>query len=88
MSDINKQDDFIALRAALENDLITRYGPVLTGDVLIQALGYISKDAFRQSVIRRTVGVQLFELDNRRGKYALTKEVENYLAQKRCFSKV
>lgn len=88
MSDIDKQDDFILLRAALENDLITRYGPVLTGDVLIQALGYISKDAFRQSVIRKTVGVQLFEMDNRRGKYALTTEVASYLAEKRCHSKI
>lgn len=88
MTDTDKQDDFIALRAALENDLITRYGPVLTGEVLIKALGYISKDAFRQSVIRKTVGVQLFEMDNRRGKYALTKEVANYLAEKRCLSKI
>lgn len=88
MSDIDERGDLIALQAALENDLMTRYGPVLTGDVLIKALGYISKDAFRQSVIRKTVGVQLFEMDNRRGKYALTKEVASYLAEKRCLSKI
>lgn len=67
----------------LEEDLLKLHGPVLTGDVLRQALGYVSKDAFRQSVVRKTVPVPLFEIDNRRGKFALTKDIAEFLASQR-----
>lgn len=74
------------LAADLEKDLLALYGPVVTGEALIKALGYVSKAAFRQSLVRKTVPVPVFELDNRRGKYALAKDIARYLAKKRFSS--
>lgn len=74
------------LAAALEQDLLNRYGLLVTGEALIKELGYISKAVFRQSLVRKTVPVPVFELDNRRGRYALSKDIAAYLAKKRCAS--
>jgi hypothetical protein len=71
------------LEKELESDLLRLYGPLLSGENLIRSLGYASKDAFRQSIKRKTVPVQLFKLENRRGYYALTKDVAKYLAKTR-----
>jgi len=74
------------LATDLERDLLERYGLLVTGEALIKELGYISKAAFRQSLVRKTVPIPVFELDNRRGKYALSKDIAAYLAKKRCAS--
>jgi len=74
------------LAAALEQDLLNKYGLLVTGEALIKELGYVSNSAFRQSLARKTVPVPIFEIDNRRGKYALSKDVAAYLAKKRCAS--
>lgn len=71
------------LARSLESDLLGRYGPVMGGDELLRALGYTSKEAFRQSRIRNTVAVPLFNLEHRRGKHALVKDVARYLAEQR-----
>jgi uncharacterized membrane protein len=76
----------ITIALELEKDLLDRYGLLLTGDALIRELGYVSKAAFRQSLVRKTVPVPIFEIDNRRGKYALAKDVARYLAKKRFSS--
>jgi hypothetical protein len=82
---MNKQiENQLAL--ALEQDLLNRYGILVTGEALIKELGYVSKAAFRQSLVRKTVPVPVFELDNRRGRYALAKDIACYLAKKRCAS--
>jgi len=83
MNDKNKVDEIARLARLLENDLLKLYGPLLSGQSLYQALGYVSKDAFRQSIVRKTVPVPLFPLKHRRGKYALTKDVAVYLASQR-----
>jgi len=68
----------------LEKDLLDQYGPMLFGDLLRKALGYRSMDALRQSVCRGTVPVPLFTIKNRRGKFALVKDIAVWLAQQRC----
>lgn len=73
-------DDF---EQALENDLTERYGPVLPSSVLVRVLGYSSADAFRQSLARRTVPVPVFRMPNRRGHFALTRDVAQWLANQR-----
>lgn len=88
MNEKNDAAELMQLIAVLERDLLELYGPLITGENLIKALGYRSKAAFRQSVVRKTVPVQLFEIENRRGKYALTKDVACYLAERRCSSKI
>lgn len=76
-----KEPDAIAtLAKALERDLLFRYGPMIGNDDLRQALGYLSMDAFRQAQSRRQVPVPVFAVPNRRGKYALAKDVAHWLA--------
>jgi len=83
---MNQESSEEDMASRLEHDLLMLYGPVITGDALIRSLGYVSKDAFRQSLVRKTVPVPVFELDNRRGKYALAKDIAVYLAKKRSSS--
>ncbi|WP_180132153.1 hypothetical protein [Acinetobacter sp. YH12057] len=74
---------FIVDAAALERDLFERYGPLITDEDLRIALGYKSIDAFRQALTRKTVPVPVFTVENRRGKYALVKDVATWLANQR-----
>ncbi len=46
----------------------------------------VSGDAFRQAVCRNSVPVPLFSIANRRGKFALAKEVASWLAQQRLMN--
>ena len=74
------------LKHLLEKDLLELYGPVLHGSNLRQSLGYETKNAFRLAVVRKVVPVPIFNIEHRRGKFALTKDVAAYLAKKRCES--
>jgi hypothetical protein len=70
------------LATKLESDLLHLYGtPVLTGEPLQKAMGYRTIYALRQAISRKTFPVKLFTLPNRRGKYALVKDVALYLAE-------
>lgn len=71
------------LAATLERELTERHGPMIANDALRIALGYRSMDAFRQALVRNTVPVPVFALENRRGKFALVKDVANWLAATR-----
>ena len=68
------------LAKQLENDLIERFGTVLGSKILAKTLGYASIDALRQSIVRRTNPIPVFKLPNRRGYFALTKDVAEWLA--------
>lgn len=70
----------IALAKQIENDLIERFGIILGAKVLAKTLGYASIDALRQSIVRRTNPIPVFKLPNRRGYFALTKDVAEWLA--------
>ncbi len=72
------------LAEMLERDLLAQYGPMLAGDNLRKALGYPSMEALRQALSRGTVPVPVFPLKNRRGKFALVKDVANWLAEQRA----
>lgn len=67
----------------IESVLFERHGPLLADDALRIALGYKSTEAFRQALSRKTVPVPVFSVENRRGKYALVKDVASWLAQQR-----
>lgn len=71
------------LAGVLERELSTRYGPLISNDDLRVALGYVSMDAFRQALSRKTMPIPVFALPNRRGKYALVKDVARWLAVQR-----
>lgn len=83
MDDAEKALLIDELANILESDLLRTFGPVMGVDDLHRALGYPSKEAFRQSLVRNTVAIPLFELDGRRGKFALVKEVARHLAEQR-----
>lgn len=83
MTKSEKTTPQLALAQLLENDLLKQYGPILTGHSLRKSLGYTSMDAMRQAVARDTVPVPIFPLKNRRGKFALAKDVANWLAEER-----
>lgn len=68
----------------IEQQLFDRYGPLIGDDTLRIALGYKSMDAFRQAMARGTLTVPVFSIPNRRGKYALVKDVAAWLATLRC----
>lgn len=80
---MNPLSDTAALAESLERDLMARYGPLISNDDLRQALGYVSMEAFRQALSRKTAPVPVFSVANRRGKYALTKDVAAWLAAQR-----
>ena len=64
----------------IEKVLFDRHGPLITDDDLRIALGYKSTEAFRQALTRKTVPIPIFTFENRRGKYALVKDVAHLLA--------
>lgn len=71
------------LEVQLHESLLRLYGPMVSGDDLRIALGYPSKDAFRQAIVRKTVPIPVFSIEQRRGKFALTRDVAAWLAEQR-----
>jgi hypothetical protein len=71
------------LAAQLEAQLLRDYGPILSGDALRRVLGYRSLESLRQAISRGTIGVPVFGIEHRRGKYALAKDVALWLAEVR-----
>ncbi len=56
---------------------------MMTGESLRIALGYPSKESFRQAFVRKTTPIPVFTIERRRGKFALTKDVAAWLASQR-----
>jgi hypothetical protein len=80
MGDHTNTNDLAAL---LERELMGKYGPLISNEDLRQALGYPSMDAFRQALSRKTLPIPVFPLPNRRGKYALVKDLALWLSRQR-----
>ncbi|MCH2058026.1 MAG: hypothetical protein MK214_15715 [Thalassotalea sp.] len=76
------EDEEAALAARLDAELRETFGShVLTMHDLTKALNYKSISAVRQAVSRNTMPIPLFNLPNRRGKFALSVEVAKFLAR-------
>lgn len=71
------------LEVLIERDLMRQYGPMMSNDDLRQALGYASKDAFKQAIARKTVPITVFNIEGRRGKFALVKDVAAWIVAQR-----
>lgn len=54
---------------------------IIGGDDLRNALGYKTHDAMRQAIVRGTIPFDIFEIDGRRGKFALISDIAKFLAQ-------
>lgn len=72
-----------SLAVVLERELTAQHGPMMAGEPLRIALGYPSKESFRQAFVRKTIPIPIFTLERRRGKFALTKDVAAWLALQR-----
>ncbi|MDG9924475.1 MULTISPECIES: hypothetical protein [unclassified Pseudomonas] len=75
--------DFLTLATELEQQLTTRYGVMLGSKDLWRELGFRSPNAFRQAMIRGTLDLPVFEVQNRRGRFALAKDVATWIARQR-----
>lgn len=62
----------------LENQLVSRYGPLMGGESLYRALGYTTVYAFRKAVAEGRLPF-VFSLPNARGRFALSTEVARWL---------
>jgi hypothetical protein len=81
---MSQQEFDVPLEVLLERELMRRYGPIIGNDDLLQALGYPSKEAFRQAIVRKTVPIPIFDLTNRRGKFALVLDLARWLVDQRA----
>ena len=65
-----------------EREFLDRYGEVMCGRDLCRALGYGSAKSLRRAQQNGLLPTIVFELPNRRGRYALTRDVVAWL--QRC----
>lgn len=64
---------------ALRESLTSSYGPLVGGAALTRALGYPSQSAFRQALAHQRLPVAVFEIQGRRGRFALTADIADWL---------
>lgn len=65
--------------SALKKSMNSRFGPTLGGNDLYTALGFNTYAAFHRSRQLGELGVHVFKLPRRRGWFALTDEVADWL---------
>lgn len=61
--------------------LISRFGPLLTGQDLYSAIGYKTYSAFHRGQQRGEIGVHVFRIAGRRGWFALTVDIAKWLEE-------
>jgi hypothetical protein len=69
------------LRKETYQDLLALGGPLLTGAVLRNALGIPSATAFKRAWERGHLGVHTFRVPHRRGRFALARDVADWLIE-------
>lgn len=65
---------------SIADSLQEKHGYLIGGGALVKALAYPNTSAFRQAHSRGTVPVTVFDIPNRRGKFAYTADVAAWLA--------
>lgn len=66
-----------------EARLTRTLGPVIGGGQLSRALGFPSQGAFRQALARKRLPVPVFEIEGRRGRFALAGDIAQWLWTRR-----
>lgn len=78
---INKEERLVLKdEKAFYDALVSKYGQLIASRDLVVELGFSSAAALRQSVHRNKLGFAVFAINNRRGKFAFTKDVATWLA--------
>ena len=67
-------------RQEIRSDLQHKFGLLVGGSDLAKLLGFKTMNAFRQAVRRKALPIKVFELENRRGKFALSEDLAHWLA--------
>ncbi|MCD4504498.1 hypothetical protein LQR30_10305 [Chromobacterium piscinae] len=78
--DVAKQADIEYLTGELRDSLTKLYGPLLPSRELWKIFGYASPAAYRRARARKLLPVGEFEIEGRRGYFALTHDVARWLA--------
>lgn len=63
----------------LAETMLKEFGPLMGGEELRRALGYRTWAAFARAVRTDTIGIPVFEIPKRRGRFALTIDVATWL---------
>lgn len=85
MNEQYKNDELHAflLTERIRSNLVHRYGALLSGEPLYRSLGFSSVAAFRQAKSKKQIPVTLFEIEHKRGSYALPEDVAIWLCKTR-----
>jgi len=59
--------------------MLKEFGPLMGGEDLRRALGYRSAPAFARAARLNVLGIAVFEIPGRRGKFAMTEDVATWL---------
>ena len=70
-----------ALEKGFYESLSKKYGELIPSSDLARELGYKSTSALRQSIHKNKLGLKVFEIQNRKGKFAYAKDVATWLAK-------
>lgn len=81
MSKIKVDPSIHKLEDQICSDLMEKFGALIGGDSLRKVLGYKTQQAFRQAYSRNLLPIQVFVLENRRGKFAYAKDLAIWLAR-------
>ena len=63
----------------LQERLLHRFGELVGSEQLQELLGFPTRGALRQAIHRNTLGLKLFNVPGRVGKYALTCDVAEWI---------
>jgi hypothetical protein len=84
VTDPNQDLRISALAREIETVLAERYGELLSASTITKVLAFPSVDAFRQARHRGKLPIPVFQIEMRRGYFALTKDVALWLAKQRA----
>lgn len=70
----------------LTQEMLKEFGPLMGGEALRRALGFNTWAAFARAVRTASVGIPVFEIPSRRGRFALTIDVARWLVALRANS--
>jgi hypothetical protein len=71
------------MQETIETQLLNRHGSIIRGSDLWKEMGFSSYEAFRQSERRGKLGITLFTIPDRNGKFAITCEVAHWIVEHR-----
>ena len=71
------------MSVSIESELIEKYGHLLNMEALRKTLAFPTVGALQQSINRGSLEIPIFSIENRKGKFALAKDVAKWLVNQR-----